>query len=352
VDLGNIFGTRVRLHWSFLLLLAVVIFTPFGGTGIAAGLQTALLISAVFGCVLLHEFGHVFAARYFGIQTRDITLYPIGGVASLESIPRKPHQEFIVAIAGPLVNVVIAGVLAVLLVATTTVNLPDASIAALNKTGMVPFAMQLLSINVALVLFNMIPAFPMDGGRVLRSLLAAFTTHERATNIAATIGQAMAIAFGLFGIYTGQFMLVFIAVFIYFAAANEKRASEYFASTPELARVMRPFYAIAPNTPLGSIPREMLVEQPDLPVVQEGRLLGMVTGADIHSYLDMGRDAPMAGTVMRQDVVVAEITENIETVTRRLSASDQQSLPVLKEHGLVGLILRRDLLSLDGTAVV
>jgi Zn-dependent protease/CBS domain-containing protein len=217
LTVARVAGTAVRIHVTFLLFLVWIWYAYYQQGGAPAAWEGVLFISLLFFCVLLHEFGHVFAARYFGIKTPDITLWPFGGIASLERIPEKPYQEFVVAIAGPLVNVVIAAALIAYLGATsmdiqTLAKIED------PKTSMI---VKLAGANVFLVLFNLIPAFPMDGGRVLRALLATRYSFGRATELAAMVGQAFAVAFGIFGIFSGNPMMIVIAVFVFLAASAE-----------------------------------------------------------------------------------------------------------------------------------
>jgi len=230
LKLGKIAGIDVYLHWTFFLLLGLVFFSDLGqGTGVPAAIQAVLFVLALFACIVLHELGHALAARRYGIPTRDITLLPIGGVARLERMPRDPKQELWVAVAGPLVNVAIAICLVVTL-----------SVIRFGRIGVLApisgFLWPLLLMNLFLVAFNMLPAFPMDGGRVLRALLACKLEYVRATRIAARIGQAMALLFiaaGAFGYMTGfkalsapQPMLVLIGAFIFIGARNEAHIAE------------------------------------------------------------------------------------------------------------------------------
>lgn len=212
-NLGTISGIKVRLHWTFVLLPIWIYFSSMiGGQGTFAAVTSVVFVLAIFGCVLLHELGHALAARQFGIGTRDILLLPIGGVASLERMPRNPFQELWIAVAGPLVNVVIA---VALFIGLNFSVIPISSFVA-------GFLLQLAIVNLALVVFNMIPAFPMDGGRVLRSILAMILEYEQATTIAAAIGKYCAIALALFGLFSGNFMLILLAGFVYFAGQSEK----------------------------------------------------------------------------------------------------------------------------------
>jgi Zn-dependent protease len=204
--IGEPFGIGVYIHWSFWLLLGYFALKYLATGGILGALNGVALVIGVFGCVVLHELGHSLTARYFGIGTRDITLYPIGGVAALERMPRNPKQEMLIAIAGPLVNVVIAAVLGFLL-------------ASGFQDRLLP---TLLYTNIALVAFNLIPAFPMDGGRVFRAGLSLIMPRVRATNIAANTGKVVAILMALVGIFSNP-MLIFIGIFIFIAAGSEQR---------------------------------------------------------------------------------------------------------------------------------
>jgi len=215
IKIASFFGIEVRIHITFLLFLVWIWFSSYELEGQSGAIKGVLFILILFACVLLHEFGHAFAARAFGIRTPDITLYAIGGVARLNRIPDKPWQELIVAIAGPLVNVVIAAVLIFGIHVTAGLqqleHLESPRIEMLAKVA---------SVNVMLVLFNLIPAFPMDGGRVLRALLAMTMPYAKATQIAARIGQGLAIVFLIFGLF-GNPILVFIAIFIFVGAQQE-----------------------------------------------------------------------------------------------------------------------------------
>jgi Zn-dependent protease len=215
--IGRLFGIDLYVHWTFLLLLALYGFQGYQVGGINAAAYSAGLITAMFGCVVLHELGHSLTARRFGIETREITLSPIGGVAALERIPRRPREEFLITIAGPAVNVVIAGVLYGLLslVDPRTITSPSMSVA-------YRFLSELMVINVVLAIFNMLPAFPMDGGRILRATLAVWLEYCTATKIAVRVGQVVAVGIGIAGIM-GYFgiMAILIAVFVFMAGEAE-----------------------------------------------------------------------------------------------------------------------------------
>src|SRR5262245_5986314 len=208
--IGTAFGIGIYVHWTFLLLPACLIVTGLGAVHGPVLLFVLALVGAVFGCVVLHELGHALAARRFGIATRDITLYPIGGVARLERMSEKPWEEFWIAVAGPAVNLLIAGLLGFFLTFSRAVH----QVVPLPPLGL-EFLTMLMFLNLGLVAFNLVPAFPMDGGRVLRALLALRLGQLRATQIAVNIGMVLAVLMGVVGILvTGNFMMVFLAVFV------------------------------------------------------------------------------------------------------------------------------------------
>jgi Zn-dependent protease len=216
---GTVSGIDVFLHWTFLVMMAgFFVFYLYTWGSVVAALAGIGLMATVFVCVVLHELGHAMMARRFGIPTLDITLYPIGGVARLQRMPREPRQELWIALAGPAVNLAIAGVLYLVIGA---LGQPLAASAALASPANVLGA--LMWFNLLMVGFNLIPAFPMDGGRVLRAGLANRIGYSRATQIAGVIGQFIALLMAIFGIFSGQYTLIFIAVFVIFAAQQEMK---------------------------------------------------------------------------------------------------------------------------------
>ena len=230
--LATVAGIGIYVHWTFFLIIGWIVMIRLGEGANAAGvLEGVAFILALFACVVLHELGHALTAKRFGIQTRDITLLPIGGVARLERMPEEPIQEFLVALAGPAVNVVIAAILAGVLWLSR-----GSSGFVLESLQSTDFLMNLLVVNVFLVLFNLLPAFPMDGGRVLRALLTHFTgDYVAATQVAASIGQMMAILFGIVGLFViYNPFLVFIALFVYLGRRKRRtwcRCARYFAAS-------------------------------------------------------------------------------------------------------------------------
>src|ERR1700730_5589583 len=220
LTIGRFGATTVRVHLTFFLLLECIGVSAWEKGGAPAARDSVLFIALIFTCVVLHEFGHILTGRRFGIETPDVILLPIGGVALMPRMPEKPAQELAVAVAGPMVNVVIAFLLFLVLGAIHPDNLVRID------DPRVSFLARLAAANVFLVIFNMIPALPMDGGRVLRALLAMKLGGARATRLAASIGQAFAFALGFLGLF-GNPLLVFIAIFVYIAAAGEARMTAF-----------------------------------------------------------------------------------------------------------------------------
>ncbi|HXI51511.1 MAG TPA: site-2 protease family protein, partial [Candidatus Saccharimonadales bacterium] len=263
--IGRVAGIDVHLHFTFLILLGWVALSHYlqrqNWRDALGGLAFTL---SLFTIVVLHELGHALTARRFGIRTRDITLLPIGGVARLERIPENPKQELLVALAGPAVNVVLAALfLGVLMV--------GAELPAAKEFKLVGghFLAKLMWINVSLAVFNLLPAFPMDGGRVLRAVLAMRMDYVRATNIAASIGKGMAWVFASVGLFTNPF-LIFIALFVWIGAAQEASQAQMksaLAGLPVSRVMMTDFRTLAPDDTLARAVEHILAGcQQDFPV--------------------------------------------------------------------------------------
>jgi Zn-dependent protease/predicted transcriptional regulator len=293
--LGRFFGIDVFVHWTFWIIIIWIFLMHLGqDRGLTKAFGGALFILAIFACVVLHEFGHALTAKRFGVVTRDITLYPIGGISSFESLPEKPGHELLISLAGPMVNVVIAVILWIYLSATGQV--PDiASLDANRSTIDLPFLFSLFIANVMLAGFNLVPAFPMDGGRVLRALLSFVTNRARATAIAATIGQLLAIAFVFLGFFY-NFWLVFIGLFIFLGAGGEAAFEKVKADLEGLQvrdAVMRRLTILSPGTTIGDAARALLNSQETVFVVTEqDQPVGMLQASDIIRGLsEAGRDS-------------------------------------------------------------
>lgn len=335
--IGTFAGIDVFIHASFLLIIGWVGLIYWQQTRALGGTLEGILFTLIlFGFVVLHEYGHALTARRYGIKTRDITLYPIGGVARLERMPDKPIQEFWVALAGPAVNVVIAALLFGWLIVSGTFA-PLASLSV--STG--PFIERLMMVNILLVLFNLIPAFPMDGGRVLRSLLAMRLEYTRATQIAATIGQGMALLFGLVGFLTNPF-LVFIAFFVWVGAAQEaamvKAKAAMSGITVDQAMVSD-FQVLSKYDVLERAIRLMLNgSQNDFPVVEGNEVVGVLRRDDIMAALSrFGPEAPVSA-MMRNDFQIVDTQEMLEPAFVRLQTCDCHTLLVTQNNRLVGLL--------------
>lgn len=333
--LGRFADIDVNLHASFVLILAYVAWRHWelGPMGILEGL---FFVVALFACVVLHEFGHALAARKFGIKTRDITLYPIGGVARLERMPEKPGQELWVAVAGPLVNGGIAAALfVVLLVSHAFLPFAEVSITA----G--PFVERLLIANLFLGLFNLIPAFPMDGGRVLRAFLAMKLDYARATSIAAAIGQGLALVLGLIGL-TGNPMLVFIAFFVWMGASQEAgmvQMKSALAGILVRQAMLTDFRDLSPTESLGRAAELVLQgSQQDFPVRDGNTVIGILTRSDLVQALSQGPETGEVRTAMRREFLVSEESEMLESLFTRLQESECHTVPVLRAGALVGLV--------------
>ncbi|NUO80200.1 site-2 protease family protein, partial [candidate division KSB1 bacterium] len=317
--IGSYAGIGVYIHATFLLIIGWVVWTHWSaGQSLAMTINGLLFVFALFGCVLLHEFGHALTAKRYGIKTRDITLLPIGGVARLERMPDDPKQELWVALAGPAVNVVIALALFVWLQITAAFE----PVENLTVTGG-SFAERLMLVNVSLVLFNLLPAFPMDGGRVLRALLATRKDYARATQIAASIGQGMALVFGFLGLFYNPFLL-FIALFVWIGAGQEASAVQMksaLGGIPVKLAMLTDFRALSPHDHLTHVIELILAgSQQDFPVVDDGRVVGVLTRSDLLLALaKQGKDAAVA-EVMQRDFQTIEATEMLESAFARLQS--------------------------------
>jgi len=357
LKIARIGGTEIKIHVTFLLLLAWIGFAHYQTGGWPAAWEGMLFIVLLFACVVLHEFGHVVAARRFGIQTPDITLLPIGGVARLQRMPDKPAQELVVALAGPAVNVVIAGILFLILG-----HLTDPADVAHPEDPRIGMLSRLAWVNVWLVLFNLIPAFPMDGGRVLRALLAMNLSHARATQIAASIGQGLAFLFGFIGLFYNP-LLIFIAVFLYMGAAAEAGYAQMKEATAgmQIAEAMTAnFTSLPPDAPLvQAVELLRRTKQSEFPVVSpSGELRGILTRDDlIRGWQSAGPQAEVA-SVMHPNIPVVKYSASFDQAFRMMQDCQCPGLGVVGADGrLVGLVtpetigemmMMRSLLPRDG----
>ena len=329
--IGRIAGTDVKVHVTFLLLLGYFM--------VRGGFAAALLLLAIFACVLLHEFGHVTMARRFGVRTPDVILLPIGGLARLERMPDEPRQEFLIALAGPAVTLVIAAALYGWLAATS--GAPRLFPA--MDSAVPGLAHELYRINVWLLLFNLIPAFPMDGGRVLRSVLASRLGLSRATRIAASIGQMIAFVIGFVAISQNAILLVLIAFFIFVGASGEAAAVETRLAGRGLVvrdMMVTDFRTLPVYATLADAAQLLLAgEQREFPVVDNlGHVEGILTRDDLVRGLSAGGPGAMARDAMRGGVPPVEPGLPFEHALDRLRTSRLPALPVVDGGRLVGLL--------------
>lgn len=346
ITIARAFGSDIRVHLTFLLLLVWIGAVYYEQGGANAALFGLAFVLSVFGCVLLHEMGHALAARRFGIRTPDITLLPIGGLARLERMPENPTQEIVIAVAGPLVNVVIAAILIVILggLPTNEIQLGEAT-----ATG---FLGQLAAVNVILVLFNLIPAFPMDGGRVLRAVLALNMNRTRATRIAARTGQVIAVGFAAFGFASGNFILMLIAVFIYLAATAESETTglmEMARRIPVDRAMVRAFEALAPGATIDHAADALLrTTQKEFPVVDaDERLIGALSRDQmIHALRKSGAETPVVDVMTRQVPTVRRGTR-LDRALKELQGTQAPLVGVVSKSGrLDGYLSQENLMEL------
>jgi Zn-dependent protease/predicted transcriptional regulator len=337
LKIGKFAGTSVYVHATFLILIAWLVLTEWGATHNArAVIGAVLFIMALFACVVAHEFGHALAARRFGIPTHDITLLPIGGVSSLERIPDDPRQELWVALAGPAVSVAICVVILIMLWVTGV----KSPLNQIGPWGNVPFLEQLLLANVVLVIFNLLPAFPMDGGRIFRSLLARRMDYSRATRIAANVGQGMAFFFALLGLFGNPFLLL-IALFVWIGAGQEAAMAQMksdLEGIPVREVTVTDFNTISSSDPL-TRPVELMLHgtQQDFPVIDHGRLVGLLTRKELLSGLSQQGPDTMVSQVMRKECPTISSSELLQAVADKLQDPDSRVLLVMENGRLLGL---------------
>jgi len=336
--LVRIFGTDVKVHFTFVLVLGLLWLARQREGGAAAALELTALFVALFLCVLLHEFGHILMARRFGIRTPDVLLLPIGGVARLERMPSEPRQELLIALAGPAVTAALAlGFWAWLRLTGSPVTLSGAD-------DLQPgYALNLLQMNLLLLGFNLVPAFPLDGGRVLRALLAMRMPHLKATRLAATTGQGFAILFGTAALFYGNPFWLVIAVFVFFAAGQEVAMVTTQAAGAGI-RVEQMMITRFRTLPVYATLREAVDlllegEQREFPVVDnQGQVEGLLTRDHlIRGLSERGPDSPVAAAMASQVPAISP-TVGFDAALAALRESGLPALPVVENGRLVGLL--------------
>ncbi len=341
LNLGRIAGIKIFIHWTFLILLLWIVFSQIQqGKSWEQTTAAALFIMLIFGCVILHELGHALMARKFKISTRDITLLPIGGLARLERIPEDPKQELWVALAGPAVNVIIAAVMGIVLVLFNPqiLNLDTLDWQSLNFQSML---VNLLMVNIILAIFNLIPAFPMDGGRVLRALLAFRFSRLQATRMAAALGQIIAIGFAFIGLLYNPILLL-IAIFVYLGAQFEMGQVEN-KSILHNFRVsdvmMRKYHTLkAGDSLLNAVKLLLDSQEKDFVVVEGEAVVGLLTSAQIIHGLKHQRDHHDIRDIMTSKFRGLDPGEALDQVFEEFQLKKISVLPVIQNDKLLGIL--------------
>ena len=337
--LGSVSGIKIYIHWTFFILIAWIFLMHFRmGQGFMAGLSGTVFVVALFACVVLHEFGHAITARRFKVVTRDITVYPIGGIASLETIPSDPRQELQVALAGPAVNVVIALVLWGYLAATGHPGIWPVHPIDLSGSSFIP---NLMYANVILAVFNLIPAFPMDGGRVLRSLLAMKMTHSKATSVAARTGQLLAIGFVFFGFFS-DFWLVFIGLFIFLGAGAEYKSEEIKHTLEGIKAsdvMLSNFVVLHPGDTISEASKSLLnSNEKSFVVVDNEKVVGILNYKNIIDGMNAGNPDQKIEAFMQKEFQTYDKDDFLSDKLLMALHRDQSLFPVMTDGKLVGVI--------------
>jgi len=341
--IGHLFGSELRVHVTFFLVLAWIGTAVWIESGPAAAAVSLVYVLLLFTCVVAHEFGHALTARRFGIRTPDVTLLPIGGVARLEKMPEKPGQEILVALAGPAVNVVIFLVLLALLGADAFTGLDPTNLTLADLPA------QIATLNLVLALFNLLPAFPMDGGRVLRALLTLFMDRAAATKAAAAAGQGLAFAMGLTGLVIGNPFLLLIAFFV-FVAAGAERSDEAMKTLARglMARdaMITEFETLAPDDSLEAAATALIrTTQHEFPVVDRatGAPVGLLTRTALYKALETGSRARPVDEAMERGLPVVALNTGLGAVLERMQTG-APAIGVLGPAGaLVGYVTRENI---------
>lgn len=343
---ARVAGIDVNVHATFGLIVAVGALQWSGQHGARGALFGAALMLALFACVALHELGHSLVARRFGLTVREILLLPIGGVAMFAGRPQKPLHELLIALAGPAVNVVLAAVLVVVTGALGFLSeLP--SLGAGASPSPQTALLWLLGANVALAVFNMIPALPLDGGRVLRAGLSMAIGRARATAAAAAIGQVLAVALFAVAVLSGHLVLAFISVLVFFGATQERtleRATSILGGVPVRRAYNRRAIALSPCDRVSDAAEHILTTyQTDFAVLLEGQPIGALTRADVVRALAEGAgDAYVAG-VMRRDVPRISADRSLDEVMRLMSEKSTPVVAVYDDERYLGLVSQDDI---------
>ncbi|MBU0490868.1 MAG: site-2 protease family protein [Chloroflexi bacterium] len=354
IKIATVKGIDIRIHLTFLLILLWAAFNwgiarPGGWPGMVYGVT---LIVLVFACVVLHELAHSLLAQSFGVRVRGITLLPIGGVAQMESVPQRPVQELLMAAAGPAINLALSAVLLVLAMAVGSLSglpmrTPQDVLGLAGALGPLSLLVELALANVALAAFNLAPAFPMDGGRVLRAVLALALPYEMATQIAVAVGQGLALLLGLWGFFQGDLLLVLIAVFVYLGAeqeGNEVRVQSTLRGMQACHILSRDPLVLAPDTTLGqALDLTPHGHQIDFPVLQTGQLAGILTREGLLQGLRERDPATPVQAVMHTEYPTAVPTATLAALRRQMIEGGWRVVAIIDQGRFVGLLTLADI---------
>jgi Zn-dependent protease/CBS domain-containing protein len=347
LKIGKLFGIDLKVHLTFFLIL---VWGAFSYGGSAGPLYGIVVVLALFTLVVLHELGHSLAAMWFGIPVLDITLLPIGGVARLERMPDKPVQELIVALAGPAVNVILAIILLPIVTTLSAVQSVPFSMGLLTEPGLLGLLTFLLIANVTLVAFNMIPAFPLDGGRVFRASLGLFTDHHKATKIAVNVGRVFALGLGVYGIVNGQIFLALIAFFIFVAGGQEGQAvaARTLLKTVQAREALnKNNVALSPEATVGQVASMMISHpQPTFAVLDpdSGQFLGVATSGSVSLAMQKGQWHTRITEIMHhaKNIPTIALNATLDEVQDKLVGASTQVVAVYDGLHFRGVISAND----------
>jgi len=335
IRLFKVAGISVNVHVTFLLLLLLFL---------SMGPKWLFLILGIFCFVTLHELAHSFVAKRFGIEVKEITLLPIGGIASMSKMPDKPYQEFLISLAGPLFNI---AVVVIFFLPLYYILGPDVLFSSLSVRTIPHTIAHIYWINLILAVFNLIPAFPMDGGRILRSLLAQKMGFRRATKIAVNFGHIFALIFGYIGIVNGHIILIIIAVFIYMAASSEELQVDI-KETLKRYKIKdvssHRFLSVNKTATLARILELMFhSHQEDFPVIEDGRMIGFVTRRDIVGAIHQHGKSIAVSLIMRKNFPILREADTLDSAQTIMQEHSMKALPVVKLGGVIGLVTIEDI---------
>ena len=341
LNLGSVFGIKIKIHWTFLFLILWIVFSEMKrGGNIASILFNVALVFAVFVCVVLHELGHALMAKRFKIDTKKITLLPIGGMASLERMPESPKQELLVTLAGPLVNVIIALLLYFAIPVQELMHLNfTETFEILSSFSLQNFLFYLYIVNIALVVFNLIPAFPMDGGRILRALLAIRMNRIKATQIASTTGQFIAVLFLLVGLLYNPF-LIFIALVIFLGAYGENQIVHHLAllkGHKAKESLMTNITTFQPENTIKDVMKIIISgTENNFVVLKKNAVKGLLYYQDIIE--NVKNENMLVKDVMNTSFKVVNGNDDLEKVYQLIHSQKNSFFPVLENGKLIGAI--------------